>query len=339
MKIGLLGGSFDPVHQGHLQAAKLARKALGLQEVWFEVAPDAPLKKPHDASFADRCRMVSIAIRPYRHFKLRYDELTLPQPSYTINLVRRLKQLYPSYEFVFIIGDDQYEQFDSWKDSAQLKQLIPFVIINRYGIKIKDKSMISIDASPHPANSTAIRQGDFRYLPYGVAQYLLKHQLYLPEILAKMLSKERFHHSKAVAELAGQLAKSIGYNQNQAMLAGWLHDAAKELSPLDQKKFGSYLDIDACAPPVLHQYLAAVLCKKEFLLQDRQVLRAISHHTTGESCSTLGKILYCADKTDTTRNYPDVKALRALCFDNLEEAFRVCKREVARVVFKKEREV
>ena len=83
-KIGLFGGSFDPVHNGHIELAKTVIKKVGLDEIWFIPTFDQPLKDSHVENFSDRKKLLEIAIKPYRKMKVCDIELSMPQPSYTI---------------------------------------------------------------------------------------------------------------------------------------------------------------------------------------------------------------------------------------------------------------
>ena len=91
MRIAVLGGAFDPIHNGHLQIAKQALKQLRVDEVWFMPSAATPLKQTQAASFSDRAAMVALAIRPYRHMKLCTLEHELEGVSYSIRTVKLSK--------------------------------------------------------------------------------------------------------------------------------------------------------------------------------------------------------------------------------------------------------
>ena len=134
MKIGLLGGTFDPIHNGHLAIAKTALKRLGLDQVWFIPSLKTPLKDRELTPFELRVIMMEKALRPYRKMKLCLIEKDLPTPSYTITTVKTLKKQYPEYDFVWIIGDDQYANLDQWKAVDELRRLVQFAVFSRQGI-------------------------------------------------------------------------------------------------------------------------------------------------------------------------------------------------------------
>mgnify|MGYP003296844293 CR=1 FL=1 len=101
MKVGLLGGSFDPIHNGHVEMAKEAYRQLGLDEVWFIPTADTPLKQRKLTCYEDRVEMIIRAIAPYRHFYVSRIEEHTDGKNYTIDTIRKLNKMYPDYTFYF----------------------------------------------------------------------------------------------------------------------------------------------------------------------------------------------------------------------------------------------
>lgn len=115
-KIGVFGGSFDPIHQGHLNIAQSAYDEFGLDEVWFIPAGHSPNKDEHGMTFAeDRAAMVALAIAPYPYFKLSRIEMEAQETSYTYLTLTRLKEQYPKAELYFIMGADSLDYLEKWK--------------------------------------------------------------------------------------------------------------------------------------------------------------------------------------------------------------------------------
>lgn len=115
-KIGILGGSFDPIHTGHLNIAQSAYIEYELDEVWFIPAGHSPNKDEREMTPAEvRARMVSIAIEEYPHFKLSRIELDAEETSYTYLTLSKLKAQYPDTDFYFIMGADSLDYFETWK--------------------------------------------------------------------------------------------------------------------------------------------------------------------------------------------------------------------------------
>jgi nicotinate-nucleotide adenylyltransferase len=134
VKIGLMGGSFDPVHFGHLVAAQDAYEQYKLDRLIFVPAAQAPLK-PNDvqSSSAERLAMLRAATDWDHRFELSDYELGKGGISYTIDSVRHFRALYPKDELYWIIGGDQLPKIHLWKDIAELAQLIEFIFLERPG--------------------------------------------------------------------------------------------------------------------------------------------------------------------------------------------------------------
>ena len=124
LRIGLLGGSFDPIHKGHLELAKAILKN-GCHEVWFIPCQSSPLKQRTLSSFEDRVNMIKWAIKPFKKMKVCTIEKDLPVPSYTVNTLRELTKKY-DHEFIFYIGYDQANQLHKWKDIDECVKMAEF---------------------------------------------------------------------------------------------------------------------------------------------------------------------------------------------------------------------
>ncbi|MDD3554052.1 MAG: nicotinate-nucleotide adenylyltransferase [Deltaproteobacteria bacterium] len=138
-RIGLLGGTFDPIHFGHLRAAVEVREALMLHEVWFVVAAFPP-HKACSTPFHHRQAMVELAIREHKGFECIDIEAERHGPSYSIDTLRLLNQKKPggkpgrvssSYEFFFVLGVDQFQEITSWKEYGRLLDYAHLVVIDR----------------------------------------------------------------------------------------------------------------------------------------------------------------------------------------------------------------
>lgn len=115
-KIGILGGSFDPIHMGHLKIAQNAYQEYQLDEVWFIPAGHSPNKDEREMTPAEvRAEMVSLALEAYPHFKLSRIELDAQETSYTYLTLTKLKEQYPDKEFYFIMGADSLDYFEQWR--------------------------------------------------------------------------------------------------------------------------------------------------------------------------------------------------------------------------------
>ncbi|MGY0836001.1 nicotinate-nucleotide adenylyltransferase [Aerococcus urinaeequi] len=187
-RIGILGGTFNPIHNGHLLMAEQVYDKLKLDEVWF-----MPNKKPPHAeskeTLADAYRvdMIALAIEDNPHFRLEGIELDRVGKSYTVDTMEILTTLYPTYEFYFIIGADMIEDLPKWHRINDLIKMVHLVGVGREGYRNEtDYPLIFIDAERMTVSSTSIRkavaeQASIRYLtPASVATYILEKGLYQP---------------------------------------------------------------------------------------------------------------------------------------------------------------
>lgn len=116
-RIGIYGGSFNPVHFGHIGLAKWIIENTDLDELWFLISPNNPLKSAQTlAPEQERLAAVQQAIQDIPRLKASDFEFTLPRPSYTANTLRALQQAYPTYEFTLIIGEDNLSIFHQWRE-------------------------------------------------------------------------------------------------------------------------------------------------------------------------------------------------------------------------------
>ena len=117
MKIGLYFGSFNPIHNGHLIIAQFMLNQAALDEVWFVVSPQNPLKSTKELyPEEDRLRMVTLAIGEHSQIKNCDIEFSMTRPSYSANTLKKLGEKYPDYEFELIMGTDTLQHLDKWKD-------------------------------------------------------------------------------------------------------------------------------------------------------------------------------------------------------------------------------
>jgi nicotinate-nucleotide adenylyltransferase len=146
LRLGLLGGSFNPVHNGHLAIARQTRNALGLDQILF-IPTSHPPHKPNDslASAQDRYEMVRLAIVSDASFAISDVEIRRPGKSYSIDTIHLLKQEYgPQTQLFFLIGLDAFLDFPSWRDPLTLLELCQFVVLSRPGLAFRSLSAIPL---------------------------------------------------------------------------------------------------------------------------------------------------------------------------------------------------
>lgn len=134
-KIGLYGGTFDPIHNGHLILARDALERLELSKVVFLPARISPHKLDRPPAPPDaRCRMVAAAIVGEPQFEMSACEINREGPSFTIDTVRGFQERFPEASLYYLIGDDNLTELETWKDIAILRQAAQFVVLSRAGM-------------------------------------------------------------------------------------------------------------------------------------------------------------------------------------------------------------
>ena len=134
-KIGLYGGTFDPIHNGHLILARDALERLELSKVVFLPARISPHKLDRPPAPPDaRCRMVAAAIAGEPQFEMSACEINREGPSFTIDTVRGFQERFPEASLYYLIGDDNLTELETWKDIAILRQAAQFVVLSRAGM-------------------------------------------------------------------------------------------------------------------------------------------------------------------------------------------------------------
>lgn len=185
-RTGLLGGTFDPPHLGHLLIAEEVRLALGLEEIWF-IPSNVPPHKQTLTRTNDRVQMVERAIADHPNFKMHTIELTRTGKSYTVDTMKSLQEMYPETRFSFIIGADMVEYLPKWHDIETLIETVQFVGVQRTGYSVEtDLPVEIIDIPLFDVSSTMIRERISSgvkvryYLPEAVNGYIEEHELYGP---------------------------------------------------------------------------------------------------------------------------------------------------------------
>ncbi|HYF64616.1 MAG TPA: nicotinate-nucleotide adenylyltransferase [Herpetosiphonaceae bacterium] len=194
-RIGILGGTFDPIHHAHLAIAEEARVALGLERVLFVVAAQQPFKDRHFTSPPDRLAMVAAATASNQFFAPSSIELDRPGPSYTVDTLETLSEQYPGADFWFILGADALRWLPRWHNIGRLSELTRFAALERPGAVLDPAALEAdhpglgarIDRLAGPSldlSSTEIRNRiaaglPIRYLvPDGVDEYIARNTLY-----------------------------------------------------------------------------------------------------------------------------------------------------------------
>lgn len=188
MTIGVLGGSFNPVHNGHIEVGRAAVASGKVDKVLMVLSPLNPLKaKPEELlDDAVRLKMLRLACQPYPELEACDIELSMPRPSYTIDTLRKLSALHPEDEFRLIIGADNYAIFPQWRSAREIISSYSPIVYPRQGFPMPSagSGFTPLDAPLFPLSSTEIRSRISRGVPVGellpprVADYILSRNLY-----------------------------------------------------------------------------------------------------------------------------------------------------------------
>lgn len=189
MKVGLFFGSFNPVHVGHMVLANYMLEYTDLERIWFVVSPHNPLKiKNSLLDEKQRLHLVNLAIGSNTKLKSSNIEFKLSQPSYTINTLTYLKEKYPQNDFALIMGADNLESFNKWKNYEEILkhyQLYVYPRPNNDGGDLKNHANVKLVNAPiMEISSTAIRlaikeKKDIRYfMPEEVWEYIREMHFY-----------------------------------------------------------------------------------------------------------------------------------------------------------------
>ena len=213
MKIGIIGGTFNPIHIAHLRIAEEVRERLALDRIIFIPAATPPHKElDGEISFPDRKAMVELAISDNQSFTCSDIEAQRGGRSYSVDTLRELRELYPDDDLFFIIGSDSFLEISSWYSSADLFKLANIVVVERPDAVVKDLkeplplairdefcyssdeirlthrsgfSVFYLPGTPLPISSTDVRRAgregrSIRYLvPVKVARYISDKRIYV----------------------------------------------------------------------------------------------------------------------------------------------------------------
>lgn len=164
-EIGIYGGSFNPIHTGHIQLAQYILHHTDMDEVWFMVSPNNPLKQGSElVEQSKRLRWVEASLDGYDGLLASDFEFSLPQPSYTIRTLQSLQEVYPNHHFTLIIGADNLSLFKRWKDWDTILRDYAITVYPREGIEIEPlqaeyPTVTFLPQAPlYPISSTEIRQ-------------------------------------------------------------------------------------------------------------------------------------------------------------------------------------
>ena len=360
-RIGIYGGTFNPPHVGHIQAAKQAVEALGLSRLI--VIPDriAPHKQIPEGSPApeQRLEMLRLATADCDRIEVSDIELRREGPSYSYVTVQQLKAQYPDAELVLLMGTDMFLSFHSWMhpeiilenatlgvfyrgekgEQADIEAQMAEMARQGYKVERVENNVINI-SSTQMRRLLAFRCAG-ELLPQGVLDYIREYHLYntrapwknlsmeeLEQVVISLLKPNRVKHVLGCRDTAVELAKHWGADVTDAARAGILHDITKAIDgPLQLTLCDAYgkilSDFSRKYPKTLHALTGSMVAERIFG-ENEAVVSAIEHHTTGKAdMNLLEMIIYVADYMEPNRDFPGVEKLRELAFSDIRAALKL----------------
>ena len=361
MKIGIYGGTYNPPHTGHMQAAKQAIQILNLDKLLLIPDRIAPHKEIPAGSPTpeQRLQMLRIAAAGQLEMEVSDIELKREGPSFSYLTVEQLRAQYPDAELILLMGTDMFLSFHTWREPERITKEATLGVFyrgergEREKILAKKKEMEDQGAKVElveneilPISSTQLRRliafrcaGEF--LPVGVGDYIREQELYetasdwknlpmeqLEDVVLRLLNPNRVNHVLGCRDTAIALAKHWGADETDAARAGLLHDITKALDgPLQLtlcREYGTILDeFGYKYPKTLHALTGSLVAERIFG-ENEAVVSAICHHTTGKAdMNLLEKIIYVADYMEPCRNFPGVEQLRELAFSDIDATLKL----------------
>ena len=340
-KVGILGGTFDPIHRAHLALAEMARVRYSLDEIWIMPSGNSYFKTVHghvtDAFY--RLEMCRIAIEEMNSRSVSAGKYTLADIetrrqgyTYTGDTLLQLSREYPDVEWYFIIGADSLKGMKHWYAPEVIFHCATVIVGNRndqvpvddlladrawleqrYHGRIRLMPFASMDISSSKIRSAIHENGACtEFLTKKVADYIRERHLYrepmtIAEIdadLKRRLKTSRYVHTLGVAETARKMAEHYGtVDPERAWLAGMIHDCGK---------------YEGTA--LTHGPVGARIARNEYGIQDEEMLSAVYWHTTGKPDMTdLEKIIFIADYIEPNRDKaPHLDELRAMAMTDMD---------------------
>lgn len=350
-KIGIMGGTFNPIHNGHLASAVEVSRQLGLDKIIFIPAGRPAFKdNGQTASAFHRYAMCALAIQPHPQFCISPIEVEKSGISYTFETLQKLKVMHPLCKFFFIAGADIIKNFHKWRNSDEILKICQMVITSRPGSPLvlegSLKSAIQISIADIDISSTMVRESLSSgkpidtFVPVSVADYIKVQGLYshiwtITNRLKGAQSVRLYDHSVSVAATALMYGKHHGLDDvilNKLHIAGLLHDCAKEycnwLSVTQLESLFVENGLDAADVflreniPLAHGFVGAIIARRDYKILDSDILEAIKCHTFGRVGMTLiDKLLFVADYTEPLRPQSiDISMAATIAMEDLDKA-------------------
>ena len=333
MKIAILGGSFNPVHIGHLCLADAVLTGAAYDRVVLVPAFLSPFKLDAEApSPKDRLDMLAASIAGDPRLTIDDCEIRREGVSYTIDTIKDIIARYsPEGKPGLILGDDLASTFYKWRNPDEIAELADIIIARREGEVAFPYPYRALDNEIVDVSSSRLREkistgSAWRYLvPLGARHIIEDRGLYglkathaggeclagtivrIENDVRSSLDFYRYAHSRNTAIMAWDLCKRFGLDPLKGYLAGIAHDMCKkldsdELIRLAHRDGSGISKLELGKPGLLHARAAGVMIKRKYGIADRDIIEAIRYHTTGgQNMGPYAKVVYIADKIEVSR--------------------------------------
>ena len=341
-KILIFGGSFDPVHKGHIDSCNSAIAKVDPDLTIIIPNKIPPLKSTLHASASarDRLNMCKLAFSNMGNLKISSFELRQASnaPSYTYKTIQYLLKKYPEAKLYLLVGYDRYCDFNKWKNYKYILNHVTLVVgirnTNTLDLKDDKKSIPVLFPSVNISSAELRLKPNKEYMTEPVINYINENGLYAENHIRNLMSEYRFNHTLRVAKTAMQIARAVAPKKvKKAYIAGMYHDVAKEFNETTILSMVKNYD-KKLYPTVhtLHGICSGMYIKDNFYINDEEILDAIRNHVIPPmECSTLSMILYCADKLEPGRTVNDVKNRRkklSIVKKDLKKGFKLLYNEI-----------
>lgn len=341
-KLIFFGGTFDPPHKEHVNLVKSVEKELSPEKIIIMPTCIPPHKRVFlTATPEQRLAMCKEAFKDINGVEVSDWEICQRGKSYSYLTMQRMKEEYPDYQILFLMGTDMLSSFELWKNPLEiLKCATPLLCVRngegvtkeqsvldfkqKFGIEIPTLEYEGKELSSTEIKVNAMLCQDLSNLtPECVNRLISEFSLYnfgeLSKFVANNLTKKRIEHTMGVIRLALKYAKAFKVDLQKTAIAALLHDVAKYLKVEDFPDFKPPKNVPY---QVMHQYLGAYVAENVLGVKDRQILNAIKYHTSAKpNMSLLAKIVFTADMLEEGRTYEGAKEIRELSFTDFDKAF------------------
>ena len=359
MRIGILGGTFNPIHTAHVQMARIARDEAALDQVLLIVSADPPHKRVEgEVPARERYRLTQLALVGEERMIPSDLEILRGGKSYMLLTLQELNERYPGAELSLIVGSDMLSDLPNWYHPEEVLALADVLCVPRIGRNENDgetaqmltqryhTSVRILSGKADMISSTDIRhrllegQSVDGLMPETVEQAIYEGGEYFPADVRRMqekcratLTPKRYTHVCGTMRAAAMLSALWKQDAKKARIAALLHDCAKCLDPLRQEVLSG--DETGIAP-VHHAFAGAVIAKMEYGITDETILRAIRLHTTGDwGMTDFDALIYAADLIEPTRTFHGVEDYRNRLSSEIDPFMRYALRRVYQLIEKK----